>query len=88
MLVASVVFEEWKEYLGEMAKLPKEDPERLTGGIYSLLRRFADDNRVLFSDKEAARAAAVGPSERHAMLRDQISKSDRGLVRKQLFGVE
>ncbi len=73
MLVAAVVLADWKRYLNEMAALPIEDPRILFGGIYALLRRFADENRALFSDADAAKLAAIGFSSRHKLLRGQIA---------------
>jgi len=56
-----------------MQNLPADEPHVLLGGIYGALKNFASDNKKLFSDSDAAKLAAVGSSDRHKMLRDQIS---------------
>ena len=73
MLIASFVYEDWKQYLEEMASLPSDDPLKLTRGIYESLSRFASEHEALFSDAEASRSISVGWISRHKMLRDQIA---------------
>lgn len=73
MLVATFVFENWKTYLDAMAALPANEPKILIEGIYDLMKRFAAENEILFSDPEATKQMAMGPSSRHKMLRDQIA---------------
>ena len=73
MLIAAFVYEDWKYYLSEMQKLPVDDPYTLLGGIYHALRDFADKNKRLFSDSDAAKLVSDGSSGRHKMLRDQIA---------------
>jgi AcrR family transcriptional regulator len=73
VLIASFLFEDWKQHLDTMAALPKDQPKVLLGGIYEALGEFAAQNRALFSDADAARSAAIGSSARHRMLRGQIS---------------
>ena len=73
MLIASFVYEDWKTHLDAMRRLPTEDPHALLGGIYRSLREFAEENRRLFSDADAAKRIAEGSSGRHKRLRDQIA---------------
>jgi len=73
MLIASFMYEDWKKYLSGMRQLSADDPHALLAGIYRALRRFADENAKLFSDADAAKMVAVGSSDRHKMLRDQIA---------------
>lgn len=73
MLIATFVYEDWKQYLTAMQALPTNDSTGLLGGIYDALRRFAKENEKLFSDAEAAKLVSVGPSDRHRQLRDQIA---------------
>jgi AcrR family transcriptional regulator len=73
VLIASFLFEDWKQYLDTMSALPKDQPEVLLRGIYKALGDFAAQNQALFSDVDAARSAAIGSSARHRMLRGQIS---------------
>ena len=73
MLIASFVFESWKKYLKYMSELPTDDARALLFGIYTALREFADENKKLFSDAAAAGMPTSTWSERHKMLRGQIS---------------
>ncbi len=73
MLIATFVYEDWKQYLAAMKALPTDDPKGLLGGIYDAVGRFAKDNEKLFSDAEAAKLVSVGFSDRHRLLRDQIA---------------
>ncbi len=73
VLIASFLFEDWKQYLDAMSALPKDDPRALLGGIYTALQQFASQNGALFSDADAARSAAIGLSARHRLLRGQIA---------------
>jgi len=73
MLVATFVYEDWKGYLSNMQLLPKDQPQILLRGIYDGLRGFAAQNERLFSDEDAVKLVAVGSSERHKMLREQIA---------------
>ena len=85
MLIAAFVYEDWKKYLSQMQSLPTDDPHALLGGIYRSLQGFAEDNKRLFSDSDAAKLVSEGSSGRHKMLRDQIAsfvlpaiKADQG----------
>lgn len=73
MLIAAFIYEDWKKYLSDMQRLPTDDPYALLGGIYRSLQRFAEENRKLFSDSDAAKLVSEGSSGRHKMLRDQIA---------------
>lgn len=73
MLVASFVLEKWKSCLDAMANLPPRDPRSLFEGIYDLIKSFAAENKVLFSDPDAKKQTLPGSSSRHKMLRDQIA---------------
>ncbi len=73
MLIATFVYEEWKKYLRDMQSLPSDDPYGLLKGIYDSLKCFVSENKRLFSDADATKLAAIGFSERHKMLRDQIA---------------
>jgi AcrR family transcriptional regulator len=73
MLIATVVYEDWKKYLQRMSDLPIDDERILLRGIFDSLRRFSCDHERLFSDSDAAKLVSVGSSARHKMLRDQIA---------------
>ena len=73
MLIATFVYEDWKNHLSEMQKLPCDEPRKLLRGIYDSLIKFEADNKKLFSDTEASKIVAVGSSSRHKMLRKQIA---------------
>ena len=73
LLIANFMFEEWKEYLSEMAKLPTDKPEILMRGIYNALTDFARENEMLFSDSDVGKIIVSGADSRHKMLRAQIS---------------
>ncbi len=73
MLVASFMAEEWMKALDTLAALPKEDHKTLLCGIYGVLGSFAQSNKALFSDEDAAKVSAIGFAARHRLLRDQIA---------------
>lgn len=73
MLIATFVYEDWKKYLSAMQDLPTDDPRVLLEGIFDALESFERENKRLFSDADAAKLVAVGPSGRHKMLREQIA---------------
>lgn len=74
MLIASFVYEDWKNYLSYMQSLPKDDGYTLLRGVYDSIKSFAAENERLFSDEDAAKQISVGSSARHKMLRGQISE--------------
>ena len=73
MLIATVIFRDWKKYLEIMRGLQNNDPEALFGGIFKALRDFADEKQNIFSDPNAAKLISASSSMRHKMLRDQIA---------------
>jgi len=73
MLIASFVYEDWKQALSQMQSLPCGEPRPLLKGLYDSLTQFAAKYEKLFSDSDAAKLAAVGSSDRHRMLRGQIA---------------
>ena len=73
MLIATFVYEDWKEYLQSMAALPKDDERILLGGIFDALKQFSLEHERLFSDNDAERTVSTGSSTRHKILRDQIA---------------
>jgi AcrR family transcriptional regulator len=73
MLIASFVYDDWKRYYAEMTEIPCDDPKVLLEGIHRLLKAFAKENEVLFSDEDAAKQSSVGLPNRHKMLRMQIA---------------
>ena len=74
MLIATFVYEDWKKHLFKMKSLPSDSSYTLLNGIYLSLRSFADENKKLFSDTDAAKLISAGASSRHKMLREQISE--------------
>ena len=73
MLIASFVYEDWKNHLSAMQRLSSDDPYIRLKGIYDSLTSFSEENRVLFSDTDAARLISAGSAERHKLLRAQIA---------------
>ena len=73
MLIGSFVYEDWKSHLAYMQSISSDDPCTLISGIYGSLRSFEAENAKLFADADAAKRISVGSSERHKMLRGQIS---------------
>jgi len=73
MLVATSVYEDWKNYLSDIEKLPADEPYTLLKGIYQSLQKFAEENQKLFSDADAAKLVSVSFADHHKMLRDQIA---------------
>lgn len=73
MLVATFVYEDWKNYLSNIEKLPADEPYTLLQGIYLSLQNFAEENKTLFSDADAAKLVSVSSVDHHKMLRDQIA---------------
>ena len=79
MLVATSVYEDWKNYLSDIEKLPADEPYILLKGIYHSLQKFAEENQMLFSDADAARLVSVSSVDHHKMLRDQMASFVRPL---------
>ena len=73
MLIATFVLEDWQNYLKLMEGLSGEEPEKLLRGIYESICSFAEDNRILFSDEDAARHIEPRFSMRYKKLRRQIA---------------
>ena len=73
MLIATFLFDEWKVHLHEMQNLTPDEPRTLLRGIFDSLRKFAKNNKKLFSDKDAAKLISQSGSEYHRMLRGQIA---------------
>lgn len=73
MLIASFMLKDWQACLAEIRMRNAPDAAALLQDIYEALLRFADKHRALFSDEEALKAALPAFSQRHGMLRDQIS---------------
>ncbi len=73
MLIAGFVALDWQKHLDAIASLSAEEPRRLMEGIFDALRTFAESNRVLFSDADAAKAISAGYGARHKLLRRQIA---------------
>ena len=81
MLVGSFVYEDWKKHLAYMQSIPSDDPYVLTSGIYQSLRSFEEENAKLFSDTDAAKRISVSSSDRHKILRGQISALVRSVCK-------
>ena len=73
LLIAAFVAEDWKKQISVMSALPQDDPKTLLGGIYEALISFADNNKRLFADSDAAKVISIGFSSRHKRLRAQIA---------------
>jgi len=73
MLIATVVYEDWKKQLEFMANLPHDDGRALLRGIFDSLGRFSQEHERLFSDSDAAKLVSVGSASRHRILREQIA---------------
>ena len=73
MLIGSFVYEDWKKHLAYMQSIPSDDPYVLILGIYQSLRSFEEENAKLFADADAAKRISVSSSDRHKILRGQIS---------------
>lgn len=73
MLIAAFVSEDWKRHLANMAALPHDDFKVLLRGIYESLISFADNNKKLFSDKDAAKVISIGFASRHKRLRELLA---------------
>ena len=81
MLIGSFVYEDWKKHLAYMQSIPSDDPYVLTSGIYQSLRSFEEENAKLFSDTDAAKRISVSSSDRHKILRGQISALVRSVCK-------
>ena len=81
MLIGSFVYEDWKKHLAYMQSIPSDDPYVLILGIYQSLRSFEEENAKLFSDTDAAKRISVSSSDRHKMLRGQISALVRSVCK-------
>ena len=74
LLIAAFVSADWKEHLAGMATLPHDEPEVLLRGIYESLISFAENNKNLFSDEDAAKVISIGFASRHKRLRQQLAE--------------
>lgn len=73
ILVATFVFEEWKNSLREMSALSCDEPKAFLQGIHCALKEFSTRNEKLFVDPEATKLVSASFSARHKLLRSQIS---------------
>ena len=73
MLIASFMVEDWQESLSKMEKKSTSDVKDFVENIYLSLREFAKAHAGLFCDEDAARVFAAASSERHKLLRNQLS---------------
>jgi AcrR family transcriptional regulator len=74
MLIATFVAEDWKAHLKTMSSFPADDTRELFKCIYDSLRGFADNNKRLFSDSDAAKVISIGFASRHQRLRGQLAE--------------
>lgn len=74
MLIATFVVEDWNSYLSDIRGAQISDPRMALHNIYDALIHFSEKHRSLFSDPEAAKVYSAVFSERHKMLRGQISE--------------
>ena len=82
MLIASVMAEDWKLCLQQMAERTFDEPERIIQGIYDCLCGFMQKYHTLFCDSDAAKVYATMFSERHQQLRKQLASSVRPICDK------
>ncbi|MBQ8495127.1 MAG: TetR/AcrR family transcriptional regulator [Clostridia bacterium] len=73
MLIATFVWEDWRDCLQEMKSQPSSDATAVLNGMYVSLQRFIQKHQALFADKDAAKVFATVFSERHKQLRDQLA---------------
>lgn len=73
-LIASFMAEEWQELLCEIRVRKYDNAQELLCDIYRALVTFSERHRSLFSDPDAARVFASVFSERHVMLRSQLTE--------------
>lgn len=74
MLIASFILTDWLECISSIAAREKEDKREYLNYIYDSLIAFAARHTDLFTDSEAAKSFNQALSERHRMLRDQLSE--------------
>ena len=72
-MVASYVARDWARTLETMEAEPASDPRARLETIHRQLLAFTQHHRVLFSDQDAARAAAGVMLSRHLQLREQLA---------------
>ena len=82
MLIASVMAEDWKLCLQQMAERTFDEPERIIQGIYEGLSGFMQKYHTLFCDRDAAKVYATMFSERHQQLRKQLASFVRPICDK------
>ncbi len=85
MLIASFVAEDWMRHLNKLSALPTDNAEMLLQEIYDSLRSFAENNKSLFSDTDAAKAIPTGFATRHKLLREQIAQFVIPICRDERF---
>lgn len=74
ILIASLVLEDWNEFIRVVSDHPKEDKRAYLEFIHTSLRIFAKSYDRLFTDKEAAKTYNTVFLDRHKLLRTQLAQ--------------
>lgn len=74
MLIASFILQDWNECIKAISSHDKKDRRAYLEFIYISLSDFSKAHESLFSDKEALKTFNTVFSERHRMLRCQLSE--------------
>ena len=72
-LIAAYVARDWEKTLADMDGGDRASPEACLHTIYQALRAFIQAHNALFTDPDAARAAAGVHLPRHLQLREQLA---------------
>lgn len=72
-LIASFVLDDWTECVKSIDEQPRENRKAYLYFIYMSLKGFSQKHTALFTDTEAQKVFSVVFSQRHKILRDQLS---------------
>lgn len=73
MLIATFMLDDWKKCIDGIAKDGSLDPETLLRSIYNALQGYIKKYDKLFNDSDAVVAFSMAFSDKHNLLRSQIS---------------
>lgn len=72
-LVASVVWEDWKETVEAFKKKTFLSDKEIVRGVYDMLKSFIKEHEMLFSDPDAGKKYSSVFGERHSIMRKEVS---------------
>lgn len=72
-LVATVVWEDWKETVVDFKKKTFSSDKEIIKGVYDILKAFIREHDKLFSDPEAGKKYSSVFGEKHSLMRKEVA---------------